>query len=682
AKAGYKISDTSLNVTEDKTITATDVWGVSGGADGSANNPYLISDVAGLQALADYVNGGGNTSNLNFKLAGNIDLKDVSNFTPIGTISNQFKGTFDGGKTYDAQGNCTETYTISNLTINSKDDNVGLFGYVGEGGTIKNVKLTDVDVTGGNWGTDALIGYSYATFENCSVIGGKVTGENGVGGLIGNNDYTVTGCTVDNVSVSATSNEGYADVGGLAGYNDGTVSGNIVIVSNISHQRDNDYVGGLVGFNDEGTVSDNKYCSTFAAVGENEYGTEKNNTRYYKLTLPDGVEVSGDNIFTFGGTTYAAGTVTLATKLGVVYSTENSFTITEDTTITVTDHWNALNGADGSKDKPYLISDVAGLQYLAEYVNGGGNTSDLNFKLNDNIDLSGVDFAPIGYYTDANNNNPFKGTFDGNNSAGYKISNLTVNTPDNNFVGLFGCVGTGGTIQNITLTDVNITGKNNVGGLLGDNEGEVTNCTVSGTVGGNSYVGGLVGLNAFGGRVENNTAITTVNGSNSPVGGVAGSNGSVATNNKFYGNQTDALGKDVVTDSKNTRYYKLTVPEDVTASGGNSFTFNGTTYATGTVTLLSAKTGYALNETSIDVAEDTDLSTTTFTATDVWGVESGANGSTANPYLISDVAGLQLLADYVNAGNTCAGLNFKLTADIDMSSVTNFTAIGNFTNKN
>ncbi|MBE8951555.1 MAG: hypothetical protein SR1Q7_00215 [Quinella sp. 1Q7] len=693
AKTGYTISDTSLNVTEDTTITATDVWGVSGGADGSAEKPYLISDVAGLQALADYVNGGGNTSNLNFKLTANINLDGVD-FAPIGNYDgdtpDSFEGTFDGAD-----------FKISNLSISSTGDYVGLFGFVGEGGTIKNVTLENATINGNSsvgglvgysnggsvkdcsviggtvTGADkvgGLVGYSGGTVKDCSVIGGTVSSNQYVGGLVGHNNGSVSDNTVGNVTVTATYTGDSACCGGIVGYTSGTVTGN-----KVSGTVNGDgTLGALVGYNDTNDpINDNYYYGNADAVGyQKDSVTVGTNTRLYKLTVPADVEVSGDNIFTFGGTTYAAGTVTLTTKLGVIYSTENSFTITEDTTITATDHWGVLGGADGSANNPYLISDVAGLQLLATYVNDGKDTTGLNFKLTADINLSGVEFAPIGTIS-----YQFKGTFDGNNSAGYKISNLTVNTPDNNNVGLFGYVGKGGTIQNITLTDVNITGKNNVGGLLGDNEGEVTNCTVSGTVSGNSYVGGLVGLNAFGGRVENNTAITTVNGSNSPVGGVAGSNGSVATNNKFYGNQTDALGRDVVSDSKNTRYYKLTLPDGVTASG-NSFTFDGTTYAAGTVILLSTKTGYALNETSIDVAKDTDLSTTTFTTTDVWGVESGANGSTANPYLISDVVGLQLLAAYVNAGNTCAGLNFKLADDIDLSSVENFTAIGNFTNTN
>ncbi|MBR0062094.1 MAG: hypothetical protein IJP68_11515, partial [Selenomonadaceae bacterium] len=86
----------------------------------------------------------------------------------------------------------------------------------------------------------------------------------------------------------------------------------------------------------------------------------------------------------------------------------------------------------------YLIKTVADLQVLSTCVNAGNNCEGLTFKLANDIDMNGVDFVPIGYVDYRNIKieiYPFSGTFDGNR---HTISNLTINKPDKNYVGLFG----------------------------------------------------------------------------------------------------------------------------------------------------------------------------------------------------------------------------------------------------
>ncbi len=101
----------------------------------------------------------------------------------------------------------------------------------------------------------------------------------------------------------------------------------------------------------------------------------------------------------------------------------------------------------------------------------------------------GKGWQPIGTW----HISPFTGIFDG---QGHEISDLFINRPDENFVGLFSYVKGEGQIQDIGLMNVTVTGKRGVGGLVGRNViGTVSNSYSMGSITGNSLVGGLVGEN-------------------------------------------------------------------------------------------------------------------------------------------------------------------------------------------
>ena len=247
-----------------------------------------------------------------------------------------------------------------------------------------------------------------------------------------------------------------------------------------------------------------------------------------------------------------------------------------------------FSGGDGTSTDPYIISSAADLQQLANDVNNDGNNySGKYLKLTADITLDTVEdgqsnFTPIGDYS-----NQFSGTFDGD---GHTISNLTINLPDNDYVGLFGNVGTGGTVQNVTLDNANISGNNYVGGLVGHNGGTVSGNTAIATVGGDDSIGGLVGYNYVSGTVSGN---------------------------KFYSNN-DAFGGNDGTSENNTQVYKLTVPDGVIVTGDSVKIVSGNYYATGSVTLSATdsnaiirSTNYTNNEdgtVSLTVSADTDLS--------------------------------------------------------------------------
>lgn len=165
------------------------------------------------------------------------------------------------------------------------------------------------------------------------------------------------------------------------------------------------------------------------------------------------------------------------------------------------------------EDGSYIVYNADGLLAWAE---AARKDLSINCTLTADINLAGKEWTPIG--TDENNS--YTGTFDGYN---HTITGLTVNQSEKKYVGLFGYLGSGGKVQNLTLENVSLTGKYYVGGVVGFNYGTVTTCTVSGdaTVTGTD-VGGVVGFNY--GTV---TACCHATGSVSGqyyVGGVAGTN--------------------------------------------------------------------------------------------------------------------------------------------------------------
>ena len=160
--------------------------------------------------------------------------------------------------------------------------------------------------------------------------------------------------------------------------------------------------------------------------------------------------------------------------------------------------------------KTYTVYNADGLLAWAE---AAQKDESINCTLTADIDLTGKEWTPIG-----DNDNRYTGTFDGGN---YTITGLTVNQEGTNYVGLIGFIGSDGTVKNVKLENVNITGSYYVGGVVGYNSGSVTACTSSGSVSGSYYVGGVVGGNF--GTVTACTSSGSVSGS-IYVGGVVGDN--------------------------------------------------------------------------------------------------------------------------------------------------------------
>ena len=174
----------------------------------------------------------------------------------------------------------------------------------------------------------------------------------------------------------------------------------------------------------------------------------------------------------------------------------------------------------------YTVTSADGLMHIAELVNGG--KSDINITLDTDIDLTGKDWTPIG--TDYDNS--YKGTFDG---GGHTITGLTFTTNDE-YAGLFGWLNRAGTVKNVVMEGVQITSNQiyggSIGGVVGYSWGTIENCSVSGSVSGTVYVGGVVGVQ-IGGSITGCSSSATVKGT-VDVGGVAGQTNSSATLTACY----------------------------------------------------------------------------------------------------------------------------------------------------
>ena len=226
-----------------------------------------------------------------------------------------------------------------------------------------------------------------------------------------------------------------------------------------------------------------------------------------------------------------------------------------------------------SNTKTYTVYNTNGLMNIAELVNGG--KSDINITLDTDIDLTGKDWTPIG--TDYDNS--YKGTFDG---GGHTITGLTFTTNDE-YAGLFGWLNRAGTVKNVVMEGVQITSNQiyggSIGGVVGYSWGTIENCSVSGSVSGTVYVGGVVGAQ-IGGSITGCSSSATVKGT-VDVGGVAGQTNSSATLTACYatGNVTIEINP-----AKNIAGGSL-----VGMNAGSSLL---ACYATGNVTSTGSSTGY------------------------------------------------------------------------------------------
>jgi hypothetical protein len=349
---------------------------------------------------------------------------------------------------------------------------------------------------------------------------------------------------------------------------------------------------------------------------------------------------------------------------------------------------------DGTEQNPYEVGNVSQLQCINE------QDTYANYTQTSDIDASGTSvwnngsgFHPIG---DPSSGffPPFNGSFEGN---GYNITGLAIDRysegvgQGETHVGLFGFVGTGGEVTEVSVLEANISGTSAVGGLVGANNGTVTESYVTGSINGSDFVGGLVGSN--GGMVSKTYATSSVYGSNY-VGGLVGGNGGVENNAVIEESYAAGL---VTYDSFSVGglvgygYNNSTVNDsywDVEATGQSS-SEGGTGLNTSEMVGNAAvgnMTGFDFTNTWQTVTNPDDYpvlawqtnGSSSDRAPDCSAVSYNGNGTQQNPYEVSNVDQLQC----INSQGLSA--NYIQTSDIDASGTSawnngsGFEPIGNF----
>jgi hypothetical protein len=492
---------------------------------------------------------------------------------PIGTEDDPFTGSLDG-----------QGYEMRNLFIDGfllLVPHVGVFGFIDEGGEIKDIGVVDAEVTGdeaagglvgvcngtvtnsysiasvtGNDRAGGLVGVCYGTVTN-SYSAGSVIGDAGAGGLMGSNE----GGTVSHCHSTCTVIGGWVVAGGLVGLNTGTVtdsyfSGDV----RADDTSDGIGVGGLVGGNglelgcggpvSPGTVS-NSYatgsvtgtCGIGGLVGWNSDDSIVSDS-YATGNVTGEIDIGGLIGVCYGTVTncYSGSNVNGSMYIGGLVGDRsgtiiNSYYNYDDVLINgenvITrgalfgedfDQWMAnhklldVNEMFAQEGGYYVISDVNDLKHLLAFC----HDDSLKFKLTDDLNLATEPGLYIPY---------FAGEFDGN---GHKISNLSFNFDFISSIGLFGYLAPGGKATQVGVENVNITGDRYVGGLAGGNYGTVSESYSTGRVTSTLSVGGLVGRGR--GTVSDSHSACSVTGKYG--GGLVGENGGTVSNSYSTGNVT------------------------------------------------------------------------------------------------------------------------------------------------
>ena len=596
--------------------------------DGSTENPYQISTEEELYWFAGLVNDGDGDAcavlmgdiTINEKVLdedGNLisDTGALTQWTPIGNGS-EYTGTFDGAG-----------HTISGLYIDSDAGYAGLFGCIGTNGTVQNLTLADSYISISSYGIDAYVGgicgWNYdGSIENCSNSGTVSGSGNGiyVGGICGWNRGSITDC-------SNSGNVTSAVVGGICGENYGSItdcsnSGNVSSNGGISDDGCG-YVGGICGensydpFNDYSGIITTCYWlegTAGAGIGDNSGGgeaTEKTAAQFASgevAWLLNGSSTNGPWRQNLTGTNRDA-FPTLDQTHHIVICENNTYTNEHNYQNGFCTSCGSYESAVQDDAGTYQISNAGQLYWFAELVNGtltDGTakntaacavlTTDITINSNvlgDNGALNGdgsnfTQWTPIGDYSKL-----YTGTFDG---AGYSISGLYIDS-DVKYAGLFGYIGTNGTVKNLALADSSINSSSEysyVGGICGVNNGSITSCSNNGDVtgsGDSSTVGGICGWN--GGRIENcsNSGDVSDSGFNSEVGGICGQNwGSITTCSNSGavgdGSYVGGICGDNWGTITNCYWLSGTAGEGIGSGGGEATKKNAEDYATGEVAWL------------------------------------------------------------------------------------------------
>ena len=525
---------------------------------------------------------------------------DGQGHTIKGIRSFETKEFFSGDMTlYGIFGLIGEGGSISHVTVSASEfSGIGTTGCIaaGNAGTISDCHVTaDVSIIANSNSSyfGCISGYNYGTIEGCTNAAGislaeGVTIIGGTGGIVGINN---TGTIKDCVHLSGQI-PGSIYIGAITGFNNcGSVincyytfeglpaigaSNHPVAETNVGLARTITLVGdvavGGTAFDyAEGLTAPAMHLTTYTPDGGSAVNAMMLATAGAEAWLysTEGAEVGLGYAGTTGEGYWLEEKVTKTSGgddvTDEVYASCILTVPAYDVTFTasVEDVWGIGQGADGSDEHPYTISTTQGLDLLAQKVNSGTEYEGKFFVLSADLDYSNVKnrFDPDGqggylsnyravgglfkrgeYYSYR-----FKGSFDG---GGHTIKGININRSGHqetdNFHGLFGMLGEGGTVSHVTLDESRITGNDNTGGIAGLNDnGSIIDCHVTDGVSiisvqtDNIFHGGIVGRlsgNSSGAIVEGCTSAATIS---TPDG---------ASRNYYYGGIAGALNYGTIKD--------------------------------------------------------------------------------------------------------------------------------------
>ena len=401
-------------------------------------------DLRNLSSVADITNCLGIT----FRQTANITLH--GNFSPIGG-SPVFRGTYDGGN-----------YTISDLTVYGDNDgdvrNCGLFGYISDNSTVKNVRLINPSCNS-----------SFSTYNiNIGTVVGYCS------------DGTVMNCVVINPTVSYTGSAS-CDIGAIIGEISSNNCANLYFYdSNANHNytpfgyAHSSYTVTNVARARKVTAGSN--ISISPAATDMAYGFVYNNETYYR----EGLEL------TLSGTDVAPGYVASFTANGTAFNGSTYTVGNKDVTFAIGN--DAPDPAHFSQDgNTYTIHTATGWDVFCDKLEGGESFSGKTVKLGNDISVS-----RMAGKTGSDDSTPFGGTFDGDGHT------LTFNySGSEDFIAPFSwTIWTNSPVfRNLTVSGtINTTGSY-AAGLVGHLFGEVTieHCTsnvdITCASGGSGFVG-------------------------------------------------------------------------------------------------------------------------------------------------------------------------------------------------
>ena len=490
---------------------------------GTSSDPYKIATLDNLYWLSQTTSAW--AAGTYFIQTANIDASSTSGwdsgagFSPIGSTSILFQGNYNG-----------KGHTIDALYINRPTlDRLGLFGTISYT-NVDSLGLTNVNITGGTGAVGAVLAINRgSTISNCYSTGTITSNAASVGGIIGyNNSY----CTVSNCySTISISGSGSTNVGGLVGinYSDGTGSGtvsNCYAIGAITSSAT--YLGGFCG-NNNGTITGSFWntdiISTGIGTGTTTGATGKNTS-----------QMKTESTFTNAGWDFKGETTNGTQDIWNINTYDNSaypFLSWQYPN----EPGQTMPQGSGTSADPYQIATLDNLYWVTQ----NGSSWGKYFKQTADIDASSSSswsggFPPIG------GSSYFSGNYDG---GGHTISGIYINNSSLDFAALFAAIEYYAVIKNLGVTNVNITGNNNVGAIVGFGfGGTIDNCYSTGSVKGDSTVGGIIGY-----------AASAVSFSNSYIFNMTGcySTASVSANYEAGGLIGDASGN-----TSDTTSFKLT----------------------------------------------------------------------------------------------------------------------------